>query len=87
VATPEESAKRIESEFATGKRKVDLSPDEVQNWHTINSLLAARNLRHINMSGSTTGTITPYAINASHHSNPVKSIIRMFKKLISQNAT
>ncbi len=87
MPTPEESAERIASEFAAGNWKVELEPQEVKNWHEISNLLSAKGLRHINMSGTTSAIIKPYAIDAAHRKNLIKLLIRVFKRLVSRKGS
>jgi len=84
MLTSEQSAKRIASEFVAGNWKVKLEPEEVKSWHEISNLLSAKGLHHINMSGTTSATIKPYAIDATHRKNLIKLLLRMFKRLGSR---
>ena len=87
MPTPEESAERIASELAAGNWKVELEPEEVKNWREISNLLSAKGLRHINMSGTTSGMIKPYAIDAAHRKSLTKLLFRVFKRLVSRKGS
>ena len=83
MPTPQESAQRISGLFASGKWTVELGPEDVKNWREISNLLVQMGYRHINMSGSTSQTITPYAIDATHRRSFIKLLSRSFKRLVS----
>jgi hypothetical protein len=87
MLTSNESAERIASEFKAGNWKVKLEPEEVKNWHEISNRLSAKGLRHINMSGTTSAMIKPYAIDAAHRKNLMKLLIRVSKRLVSRKAS
>ena len=82
MSTPQESAQKISELFASGQWKVQLEPEDVKNWHEISNLLFQMGFRHVNMSGSTSEVIKPYAIDAAHRRNFVKLLSRSFKRLI-----
>jgi hypothetical protein len=81
---PEDTAERIVREFTAGNWKVELDSDDVKNWHEISKLLAARGFHHINMNGTTSGLIKPYAIDAMHRKSLIKLLARGFKRLVSR---
>ena len=81
---PEETAERLASQFQAGNWKVELSSEDVKNWHTISMLLAAKGFHHINMNGISSGLIKPYAIDAMHRKNLIKLLTRGFKRLVSR---
>lgn len=81
---PEEIAERIASRFVAGNWKVDLDVEDVKNWHEISNLLAAKGFHHINMNGTTSELIKPYAIDATHRKNLSKLLTRGFKRLVSR---
>ncbi len=87
MPTPEEPAESIASEFAAGNWMVELEPEEVKNWHEISNLLSAKGVRQINMSGTTSAMIKPYAIDAAHRKNLIKLLIRVFKRLVSHKGS
>ena len=80
----DETAARIASEFKAGNWKVELDSEDVKNWHDISMLLAAKGFHHINMNGTTSGLIKPYAIDAMHRKNLIKMLARGFKRLVSR---
>ncbi|GEM_PF-6475710 len=86
MSTPQESAQRISGLFASGKWKVELDPEDVKNWREISNLLAQMGFRSVNMSGSTSQIIKPYAIDATHRRNFIKLLSRFFKRLISPHS-
>jgi hypothetical protein len=47
-------------------------------------LLAAKGFHHINMNGTSSGLIKPYAIDAMHRKNLTKLLTRGFKRLVSR---
>jgi hypothetical protein len=81
---PDETAERIASQFKAGNWKVELDSEDVKNWHAINMLLAAKGFHHINMNGTTSGIIKPYAIDAMHRKNLIKMLTRGFRRLVSR---
>jgi hypothetical protein len=81
---PDEAAERIASQFVEGNWKVELDSDDVKNWHEISKLLAAKGFHHINMNGTTSGLIKPYAIDAMHRKNLIKLLARGFRRLVSR---
>ena len=83
MSTSQESAQRISGLFDSGKWKVELESDEVKNWQEISKLLIQMGFRHVNMSGSTSEMIKPYAIDATHRRNLLKVVVRFFKRLVS----
>ncbi len=83
MPTPHESAQRITGLFVSGKRKVELEPDDVRNWQEISGLLIQMGCLHVNMSGSTSATIKPYAIDATHRRNFIKLVTRFWKRRTS----
>ncbi len=84
MPSPEETAERIASQFKAGNWKVELDSEDVKNWHDISTLLAAKGLHHINMNGTTSGLIKPYAIDAMHRKNLIKLLTRRLKRLVSR---
>ena len=87
MPTPEESARRIAQLFTSGMWKVELEPEEVNNWHDIDNQLMNMGFRHVNMSGSTSGMIKPYAINVAHRKDLVKLVSRFVKRLFFRGGT
>ncbi len=81
MPTPEESARRIAQLFTSGAWKVKLEPEEVNNWHDIDNLLMQAGFRHVNMSGTTSKMIKPYAINVAHRKDFIKLVSRFLKRL------
>ncbi len=80
----EQTAERIVNEFSAGNWKVELDSEDVKNWHDINKLLLAKGFHHINMNGTSSGLIKPYAIDAMHRKNLIKLMTRGFKRLVSR---
>ncbi len=84
MPSPEATAERIASQFKAGNWKAELDSEDVKNWHDISMLLAAKGLHHINMNGTTSGLIKPYAIDAMHRKNLIKLLTRGLKRLVSR---